>query len=96
MYKLMFICTIAYYTNIFMRWKMKCSIQQGKVELNGTVHLSLNQNICSIAWIEKTFINCCMQLVQRFKFLNKLKEKALKNEFNSSKTFYKPHVQLYA
>ena len=27
-------------TNIFMRWKMKCSIQRGEAELNGTFHLS--------------------------------------------------------
>ena len=26
-------------TNIFMRWKMKCSIQRGEAELNGTFHL---------------------------------------------------------
>ena len=36
-------------TNIFMRWKMKCSIQRGEAELNGTVHFSPNENICSIA-----------------------------------------------
>ena len=36
-------------TNIFMRWKMKCSIQRGEAELNGTFHLSPNENICSIA-----------------------------------------------
>ena len=35
--------------NIFMRWKMKCSIQRGEAELNGTFHLSPNENICSIA-----------------------------------------------
>ena len=32
-------------TNIFMRWKMKFSIQQGEAELNGTFHLSPNENI---------------------------------------------------
>ena len=36
-------------TNIFMRWKMKCSIQRGEAELNGTFYLSPNENICSIA-----------------------------------------------
>ena len=35
-------------TNIFMRWKMKFSIQRGEAELNGTFHLSPNENICSI------------------------------------------------
>ena len=28
---------------------MKCSIQRGEVELNGTFHLLPNENICSIA-----------------------------------------------
>ena len=28
---------------------MKCSIQRGEAELNGTIHLSPNENICSIA-----------------------------------------------
>ena len=27
---------------------MKCSIQQGKAELNGTLHLSPNENICYV------------------------------------------------
>ena len=40
-------------TNIFMRWKMKCSIQRGEAELNGTFHLSPNENICSIARMRK-------------------------------------------
>ena len=40
-------------TNIFMRWKMKCSIQLGFASLNGTFHLSPNENICSIARMRK-------------------------------------------
>ena len=36
-------------TNIFIRWKMECSIQRGGAELNGTFHLSPNENIRSIA-----------------------------------------------
>ena len=32
---------------------MKCSIQQGEAELNGTFHFSPNENICSIARIRK-------------------------------------------
>ena len=28
---------------------MKCSIQQGEAELNGTFHLSPHENICTIA-----------------------------------------------
>ena len=32
---------------------MKCSIQRGEAELNGTFHLSLNENICSIARMRK-------------------------------------------
>ena len=38
-------------TNIFIRWKMKCSIQRGEAELNGTFHLSPHENICTIALI---------------------------------------------
>ena len=45
-------------TNIFIRWKMKCSIQRGKAKLNGTFHLSPNENICSNARMKKTFIIC--------------------------------------
>ena len=40
-------------TNIFIRWKMKCSIQRGEAELNGTFHFSPNENICSIARMRK-------------------------------------------
>ena len=36
-------------TNIFMRWKMKCTIQLGFASLNGTFHLSPHENICTIA-----------------------------------------------
>ena len=32
---------------------MKCSIQRGEAELNGTFHLSSNENICSIARMKK-------------------------------------------
>ena len=32
---------------------MKCSIQRGKAELNGTFHLSPNENICSIVRMRK-------------------------------------------
>ena len=38
--------------------KMKCSIQQGEAELNGTFQLSPNENICSTAADEKTFFIC--------------------------------------
>ena len=40
-------------TTIFMWSKMKCSIQRGKVKLNGTFHLSPNENIRSIARMRK-------------------------------------------
>ena len=39
-------------TDIFMRWKMVCSIQQGKVKLIRTFHLSTNENICTITWMK--------------------------------------------
>ena len=32
---------------------MKCSIQRGEAELNGTFHLSPNEHICSIARMRK-------------------------------------------
>ena len=32
---------------------MKCSIQRGEAELNGTFHISPNENICSIARMRK-------------------------------------------
>ena len=40
-------------TNIFMRWKMKYSVRWGEAELNGTFHLSPNENICSIVQLLK-------------------------------------------
>ena len=38
-------------TNIFIRWKMKSSIQRGETELNGPFHLSPHENICTTALI---------------------------------------------
>ena len=38
-------------TNIFIQWKMKHTIQLDLASLNGTFHLSLNENICTIALI---------------------------------------------
>ena len=39
---------------------MKCSIQRGEAELNGTFHPSPNENICSIARMKKhsLFVLC--------------------------------------
>ena len=62
-------------TNIFMRWKMKCSIQRGEAEMNGTFHLSPNESIFSISQMRKHSLLCFIKLVQRFKFLNKFKRK---------------------
>ena len=77
---------------------MKCSIQRSEAELNGTFHLSPNENICSIVRMRNIhylfYITCT-----KTQFLNRInyKEKVLKNDFSSrSKTFYKPRVQLYA
>ena len=36
-------------TDIFMRWKIKCSIQRGEAGFNRTFNLSANENICTIA-----------------------------------------------
>ena len=38
-------------TNIFIRWKMKCTIQLCFASLNGTFHLSPQENISTIALI---------------------------------------------
>ena len=48
---------------------MKCSIQRGETELNGTFHLSPNENICSIARMRKHSLFVFIQLVERFKLL---------------------------
>ena len=37
--------------NIFIRWKIKCSIQLSFALLNRTFHLSAHENICTIALI---------------------------------------------
>ena len=50
--------------NIFMRWKLFEAI----AELNGTIYLSLNENIVTIARI-KTFIICFI-LYQTIVFQN--------------------------
>ena len=36
-------------TDIFIRWKIKCSIQRGEAKLNRTFKISPNENICTIA-----------------------------------------------
>ena len=43
-------------TYIFMRWKMKCSIQRGEAELNDTFHFLPNENMCSIARMNMFYI----------------------------------------
>ena len=48
---------------------MKCSIQRGEAELNGTFHLSPNENICSIARMRKhsLFVNITYTKIQILK-----------------------------
>ena len=41
---------------IIKKLKMKYSIQRGEAELNGTFHLSPNENICSIARLRKRYL----------------------------------------
>ena len=60
-------------TNIFIRWKIKCSIQRGEAELNGTFHLSSNvfavflpkakfSNLgCEKAWVLPLSLVGCFQ-----------------------------------
>ena len=55
---------------------MKCSIQRGEAELNGTFLLSLNENICSTARMRKhslLFWSFCKNLiVSQFKIRSQL------------------------
>ena len=81
-------------TNIFMRWNMKCSIQQGEAEFNGTFHLSPNENICSITRMRKHSLFVLYNLYKDSNFETNLTEKVLKNDFSLSKTFFKLRVQL--
>ena len=90
-------------TNIFMRWKMKCSIQRGEAELNGIFHLSPNENIYSVARMRKihylfyiTWFTDWDSLITKFNFEDKFKRKVLKSKFSLSNTLNKPRVQLYA
>ena len=85
-------------TNIFMRWKMKCSIQRGEAELNGTFHLSPNENICSIARMRNIhylfYITCTKVQIPKQNWFNR---KSIENDFSSTnKTFDKQRVQLFA
>ena len=41
---------------------MKCSIQRGEAELNGTFHLSPFENICSIAGMRKHLLSVLYNL----------------------------------
>ena len=50
-------------TNIFMRWKMKCSIQLGFILLNGTLHLSPHENICTIALINFHYLYTILHFI---------------------------------
>ena len=83
-------------TNIFMRWNMKCSIQRGEAEFNGTFHLSPNENICSITRMRKHSLFVLYNLYKDSNFETNLTEKVLKNDFSLSKTFFKLRVQLFA
>ena len=62
-------------SNIFMRWKIKCSIQWGKAKLNGTFHLSPKENICSIAWMENIHYLKCNLYKDSYIILNKFTRK---------------------
>ena len=62
-------CNVA---NIFMRWKMKCSIQRGEAELNGTFHLSPNENICSIAQMRKHSLFVLYNLYKEIQILQQI------------------------
>ena len=44
-------------TNILIRWKMKCTIQIGFASLNGTLHHSPHENICTITLINIHYLH---------------------------------------
>ena len=46
-------CLWVQWYKYFHEWKMRWSIQQGEAEVNGTFHLTRNENICSIAQMRK-------------------------------------------
>ena len=75
---------------------MKCSIQRGEAKLNGTFHLSPNENICSIARMRKHSLFVLYNLYKDPNSETNLTEKSIGNDFSLSKTFFKPHVQLFA
>ena len=56
-------------TDIVMRWKMECSIQRGEANLNRTFHLSLNENICTIARMK--YIHNLFYITSKFYFVTK-------------------------
>ena len=49
-------------TNIFIWWKMKCTIQLGFASLNGTLHLPPHENICTIALINIHYLYTIVSL----------------------------------
>ena len=57
-------------THIFIRWKMKCSIQLGFASLNGTFHLSPQENICTLALINIHYLYTNFTLKSKCKFIN--------------------------
>jgi hypothetical protein len=67
-------------TNIFMRWKMECSIQRGDSRVEWTFHLSPNENILTIARI-KTFIICFISIYQN-RLILLFQEQFIKAPFN--------------
>ena len=51
---------------------MKCSIQRGEAELNGTFHLSPNENICSIAQMRKHSLFVLYNLYKEIQILQQI------------------------
>ena len=67
---------------------MKCSIQRGEAELNGTFLLSPNENICSIARMRKHSLFVLYNLYKDSNSLTNLTEKALKNDFSLKQNIF--------
>ena len=65
-------------TNIFMRWKMKCSIQWGEAKFEWYISSFTEWKYLFLYKNEKTIIICFnLYAIQRFKFLNKFKRKSI-------------------
>ena len=84
-------------TNIFMRWKMKCSIQRG-AKPSWMVHFIFHRMKIFVPLHEWENIHYLFYIsCKKFKFLNIFERKIIEKRFWLKQNwFYKPRVQLHA